>query len=546
VFGNLLFITTGIYMDVMKFDVLIIGGGPAGLAAAIRLRQLSQTISVAIIEKGSEIGAHILSGAVIETRALDELIPNWKEQGAPLYTSVSKDQFLFLSENKSWQVPHWFLPSQLKNHGNYIVSLANLCRWLATQALALGVEIFPGFAAAKILFDENNRVKGIATGEMGVAKNGMHKPEYAEAVELHAQYTLFAEGCRGSLSEQLIKHFQLRAGRDLQTYGIGIKEIWEINSELYQPGLVQHTAGWPLKNDVYGGSFIYHMEKNQIAVGFVIGLDYQNTYLDPFEEMQRFKLHPHIRPLFEGGRRIAYGARALNEGGLQAIPRLTFPGGALIGCGAGFLNVAKIKGSHNAMKSGMLAAEAIHRQDLDSYEKEIRHSWVFEELHTARNFRPFFRYGLKIGTLLGGIELKLWRGKTPWTLHYPKKDREFTLKADLCPKIEYPAHDGVVSFDRMSSVYLANIQYDENQPVHLHLRDPLKSIEISYQQYDAPEQRYCPAGVYEILKDEQGRPRLQINAANCVMCKTCDIKDPADNIVWTVPEGGSGPNYTDM
>lgn len=533
-------------METMNFDVLIVGAGPAGLAAAIRLRQLCPAISIAIIEKGSEVGAQILSGAVFETQALDELIPDWKEQGAPLHTPVSEDRLLFLTENKSWRVPRGLLPQQLLNHGNYIVSLANLCRWLAEKAAAMGVEIYPGFAGAKILFDNNNRVRGVATGAKGVAKNGEHKPEYLEAVELQAKYTLIAEGCRGSLAEQLMQHYRLRETCDPQTYGIGVKEIWEIQPEHHQAGLVQHTAGWPLQNDVYGGSFLYHLENHQIAVGFVLGLDYQNPYLDPYEEMQRFKLHPHIRPIFAGARRIGYGARALNEGGLQSIPKLTFPGGALIGCAAGFLNVAKIKGSHNAMKSAMLAAEAIHRNDLDSYETALRDSWVYEELYTARNFRPFFRYGLKLGTLLGGLELKLFQGKTPWTLHHHRSDRRYTLKADQCQKIIYPPHDGVISFDRMSSVYLANIQYDENQPVHLHLRDPAASIEISYQEYAAPEQRYCPSGVYEIVKDAQGRPRLQINAANCVMCKTCAIKDPADNIVWTVPEGGSGPNYQNM
>lgn len=530
----------------MNFDVLIVGAGPAGLAAAIRLRQLTPNLSVVVIEKASEVGAHILSGAVIETRALDELIPNWQAEDAPLHTAVTEESFLFLSKNKSWQVPNWLLPQQLLNHGHYIVSLANLCRWLAEKAISLGVEIYPGFAGAKILFDDNNVVKGVATGEMGVAKNGAHKTEYVQGVELQAKYTLIAEGCRGSLSEQLIQHYQLREGRSPQTYGIGIKEIWEIEPQRHRPGLVQHTAGWPLKNDVYGGSFLYHMENHQIAVGLVMGLDYQNPYLDPYEEMQRFKLHPYIRPIFEGARRIGYGARALNEGGLQSVPRLVFPGGALIGCAAGFLNVAKIKGSHNAMKSGMLAAEAIYRNDLNSYENQWRNSWVYKELHTARNFRPYFRYGLKIGTILGGVELKLLQGKTPWTLSRRRTDRECTLEANQCQKIVYPAPDGKISFDRMSSVYLANIQYDENQPVHLHLRDATRAIEISYSKYAAPEQRYCPAGVYEIIKDAQGNPHLQINAANCVMCKTCDIKDPADNIVWVVPEGGSGPNYQNM
>lgn len=541
--------------EIMQFDVLIVGGGPAGLAAAIKLRQLSQKISVCLIEKGSEIGAHILSGVVIEPRALNELIPDWREQGAPLTVSVTEERFLFLGKKRSWRIPNKLLPKQLQNQGNYTGSLANLCRWLSEQAIALGVEIYPGFAAAKILYDDNKRVRGVITGEMGVAKDGSHRPEHIEGVELHAKYTLFAEGCRGSLSEELMQQYHLREGVDPQTYGLGIKEIWEIKPELHQPGLVQHTAGWPLDHQTYGGSFIYHIENNQVAVGLVVGLDYKNTFLDPYEEMQLFKTHPDIRPLFNGAQRIAYGARALNEGGWQSIPKLIFPGGALIGCGAGFLNTAKIKGSHNAMKSGMLAAEAINdalqqegegQRELTAYPEMLKKSWVYEELYTVRNFRPLFRFGLWLGTLLAGIELKLLKGRTPWTLHFRHRDRTCTQKAAVCEKITYPRADGVVTFDRMSSVFLANICHEENQPVHLKLRDPKKSIAISYYEYDAPEQRYCPAGVYEILKDENGTPRLQINAANCVHCKTCDIKDPADNIIWTVPEGGSGPNYPNM
>ncbi len=539
----------------MQFDVLIVGGGPAGLAAGIRLRQLSPDIHVGIVEKGSEIGAHILSGAVIEPRALNELIPDWQKQGAPLNTPVSRDQFLFLSEKRSWQAPAWLLPRQFHNHGNYVASLGDLCRWLAEQATALGVEIYPGFAAAKLLFKDNHRIQGIITGDMGVAKDGTHSRQYVEGIELHAKYTLFAEGCRGSLSEELIRHFNLRAGADEQTYGIGIKEIWEVKPEQHHPGLVQHTAGWPLPNDTYGGSFIYHLENQQVLVGLVVGLDYPNTFLDPFQEMQRFKTHPMIRPLFTGARRIAYGAKALNEGGFQSIPQLTFPGGALIGCAAGFLNVPKIKGSHNAMKSGMLAAEAVHQalqrdreggENLEQYSRLLRESWVYEELRAARNFRPFFRFGLAMGTVLGGLELKLFRGKTPWTLHNHREDRYCTQTAARRRKITYPSPDGVVTFDRMSSVFLSNIKYNENQPVHLLLRDPDRAMSVAYQQYASPEQRYCPAGVYEILEEGPGKIRLQINAANCIHCKTCDIKDPANNIVWTVPEGGSGPNYPNM
>lgn len=539
--------------EILNYDVIIVGGGPAGLAAAIKLKHLSPELTVCILEKGSEIGAHILSGVVIEPRALDELLPDWRNQGAPL-EKATKDQFYFLTEKKAFQVPQWMLLKQLHNDGNYIGSLSQVCRWLAELAIGLNVEIYPGFAATKLLFHENGRIIGVQTGDMGIAKDGTHKPTYTAGVELHAKYTLFAEGARGFLSQQLIKHFHLDTDADPQTYGLGVKEVWEINPALHKPGLIQHTAGWPLNSKTYGGSFIYHFGTNLVSVGFVTGLDYQNPFLDPYEEMQRFKTHPLIKPLLHEGRRLSYGARVLNEGGYQSIPKLIFPGGALIGCAAGFLNVAKIKGSHNAMKSGIIAAEAIINalkldpqgaDELVEYPQRLQQSWVYEELYTVRNFRPVFHYGLWLGTLLGGIELKLLQGKTPWTLHHRRQDRYCTQKANIHQPIVYPKPDGVLTFDRTSSVFLANTQHDEDQPIHLHIKNPAL-IEKDYELYASPEQRYCPAGVYEILNNAQGKPYLQINAANCVHCKTCDIKDPLNNIEWRSPEGGSGPNYNNM
>ena len=543
--------------DSMEFDVVIVGAGPSGLSAAIRLKQLCTQnevdLSVCILEKGSEVGAHILSGAVLEPRAINELIPDWKERGAPLNTPVSEEKFVFLTRTNAIRLPNFFLPLELNNHGNYIISLGNLCRWLAGQAEEMGVEIFPGFAAAEIVYNEDGSVKGVATGDMGIARDGSHKPEYQPGMELHAKYTLFAEGCRGSLSKNLFEKFQLREGVDPQTFGIGIKELWEVDPDQHRQGLVVHSAGWPMDSHTYGGSFLYHLEDSMVSVGFVIGLDYENPHISPFEEFQRFKTHPSIRPVFEGGRRIAYGARAINEGGLQSVPQLVFPGGVLLGCAAGFVNVPKIKGSHTAMKSGMLAAEAVFEAVqagrsgdlLDRYTKKFHASWIYEELHRARNFRPSFRWGLLFGALYGGVDLKVMRGHAPWTFHH-RPDHTKLKKAADCRKIEYPKPDGQVSFDRLSSVFLSNTNHEEDQPVHLSLKDDRVPIGLNLPEFDAPEQRYCPAGVYEIVGVEEGSPQLQINAQNCVHCKTCDIKDPSQNINWVVPEGGGGPNYPNM
>jgi len=545
----------------MEFDVVIVGAGPSGLAAAIRLRQLAQEggqdISVCVLEKGSEVGAHILSGAVLEPRALDELLPDWKEQGAPLNTPVADEKFLLLTEKGSRSIPIGLLPAQTHNQGNYIVSLGNVCRWLAEQAEALGAEVYPGFAAAEVLYDEQGRVRGVATGDMGIARNGEKKPTWEPGMELLARYTLFAEGCRGSLTKGLEKRFNLREGRDPQTYGIGIKELWELDPAKHKPGTVLHTAGWPADDKTWGGSFIYHLEDNQAYVGYVIGLDYQNPHLSPFDEFQRFKTHPAIRPMLEGGRRISYGARALNEGGYQSVPQLAFPGGLLIGCAAGFLNVPKIKGSHTAMKSGMLAAESVMEAlaagdegygALASYEEKYRASWVHEELYRARNFRPAAaRWGNRLGFFYGGIDLKFFGGKLPWTLRHKHADHETLKPASEMPRIDYPKPDGIITFDRLSSVYLSNTNHEEDQPVHLQLIDPSIPIEKNLPLYDEPAQRYCPAAVYEVVRDEDGaNPRFVINAQNCVHCKTCDIKDPAQNINWVVPEGGGGPNYPNM
>ena len=538
----------------MEFDVVIVGAGPSGLSTAIRLRQLcaeqDTDLSICIVEKGSEVGAHILSGAVLEPRSLEELFPDWKERGAPLHTPAREDRFLFLTRGGAVRLP---TPPQMHNDGNYIISLGNLCRWLGEQAEALDVSIFPGFPASEVLYHEDGAVKGVATQDMGVGRDGQPKGGFEPGVELHARVTVFAEGCRGHLTKSLFERFDLRAGVDPQTYGIGIKELWEIGPARHEQGLVVHTLGWPLDRSTYGGSFLYHLEDNQVAVGFVVGLDYANPHLSPFEEFQRFKTHPKIRPTFENGRRIAYGARAISEGGIQSLPKLTFPGGLLVGDTAGFLNVPKIKGTHTAMKSGMTAAEAIFEElrdgsspsEITDYRTRLEGTWVWDELHRVRNLRPSFRWGLWGGMLYSGLDTYVLRGKAPWTLHH-HADHAALEKASACPRIEYPKPDGEVSFDRNSSVFLSNTNHEEDQPVHLTLKDDTVPIAINLAEYDAPEQRYCPAGVYEIVQDGEDDPRLQINAQNCVHCKTCDIKDPTQNIHWVTPEGGGGPNYPNM
>jgi len=537
----------------MDFDVVIVGGGPSGLSAAIRLKQIDPGLSVCVLEKGSEIGAHILSGAVLEPRALAELIPDWRERNAPLHTPAQDDRFLFLTETGSYRLP---TPPTMNNHGNYIISLGNFTRWLASQAEELGVEIFPGFAAAEVLYDEQGAVRGVATGDMGIGKDGTPGANFAPGVELLARQTLFAEGCRGSLTKTLFERFALRRDSDVQTYGIGIKELWEVDPAHHHPGQIIHSVGWPMDFKTYGGAFLYHLEDHQVAVGFVIGLDYANPHLSPFEEMQRFKTHPAIRPTFEGGRRISYGARALSEGGLQSIPKLTFPGGLLIGDTAGFLNVPKVKGSHTAMKSGMLAAEAVAAalangggagSEATAYPEALRQSWLWDELYHARNVRPSFHWGLWGGLLYSAFDYEVLRGRAPWTLRHRHPDHEALGAAADYPRIAYPKPDGAVSFDRLSSVFISNTNHEEDQPSHLRLTDPAVATGLNLSRYDAPEQRYCPAGVYEILRSEDGTPpRLQVNAQNCLHCKTCDIKDPTQNITWVVPEGGGGPNYPNM
>ena len=540
--------------EAMEYDVVIVGAGPSGLAAAIRLKQLAEKagheLSVCVVEKGSEVGAHILSGAVIEPRALAELFPDWKERGAPLNTPVTEDHFYFLSTEKAYKLP---TPPQMHNAGNYIVSLGNVVRWLGQQAEELGVEIYPGFAAAEVLFHEDGSVKGIATGDMGVERNGEPGPNYQQGIELHARQTVFSEGCRGSLTTGLFERFRLRDGADPQTYGIGIKELWEVRPEVHKQGLTMHTVGWPVSTDVYGGSFLYHLENNQVAVGFVVGLDYSNPYLSPYEEFQRFKTHPEIRKVFEGGRRIAYGARALNEGGFQSLPKLSFPGGVLIGDTAGFLNVPKVKGTHMAMKSGIVAADALFAHltfegqtgtECIAYPEQLKQSWLWDELYTVRNIRPSFRWGLWGGIAYSAIDTFLLKGRAPWTLRHHDDHTQLKKAAD-CQPIVYPKPDGKISFDRLSSVFISATNHVEEQPCHLRLKDASVPVSVNLALYAAPETRYCPAGVYEIVEDPSG-PRMQINAQNCLHCKTCDIKDPTQNINWAVPEGGGGPNYPNM
>jgi len=541
----------------MQYDVVIVGAGPAGLAAAIRLKQLAaergQEVGVCVLEKGSEVGAHILSGAVMDPRSLNELLPNWQELNAPLNAPVSEDRFLFLTGSTSYSVPNFLLPSCFQNHGYYVVSLGSVCRWLAQQAEALGVEIFPGFAAAQVLYHEHGAVQGVATGDMGIGRDGKPTAAHQPGMELHAKYTFFAEGCRGHLGKQLQERFGLRSGADPQVYGIGLKELWEVKPEKHQRGLVIHTAGWPLESDTYGGSFLYHMEDNLVAVGFVVGLGYANPYLSPYEEFQRYKTHPAIRPFFEDGKRLAYGARAIAAGGLQSLPKFVFPGGCLIGDDAGFLNASRIKGSHAAMKSGMLAAEATFTalvsgrsgDELSDYPDAFRASWLHDELYRARNFKPWMSRGLLTGTLMVGIDQVVFGGKAPWTLRHRHADHETLKTRHEARPIEYPKPDGVITFDRLSSVFISNTNHNEDQPCHLTLRDATVPIKVNLELYDAPEQRYCPAGVYEWV-EEGGNPRYVINAQNCVHCKTCDIKDPNQNITWVPPEGGGGPNYPNM
>ena len=539
----------------MEYDVVIVGAGPAGLAAAIRLKQLSPEIAVCILEKGSEVGAHILSGAVVDPIALDELIPDWKDKGSPLTVPVTQNLHWVLTKSGKYNLPHLLMPGFLDNKGAYTVSLGNLCRWLAGQAEELGVEIFPGFAAAEILFNDDGSVKGVATGDMGIARDGTRKPDWQPGMEIHARYTFMAEGARGHLTKELTRMFDLRATSGPQVYGLGIKELWDVPANQHQPGRVIHTQGWPL-DDAWGGGFLYHQENNQIAIGFVVALDYQNPTLSPFEEFQQWKTHPAIAGEIAGGKRVSYGARAINEGGWQAVPTLAFPGGALIGCAAGFVNVPRIKGSHTAMKSGMLAAEAAHaaiqadrRGDLlDDYEPAVRSSWIAKELKSVRNAQPAVaKFGALWGTIYAGADLWLnhLRVGVPWTFkHHP--DHATLRRKDQVHVKTYPKPDGVLTFDRLSSVFLSNTNHEEDQPVHLTLKDAAVPITVNLALYDSPESRYCPAGVYEIVGQEQGDPRLQINAQNCVHCKTCDIKDPTQNINWVVPEGGGGPNYPNM